>query len=81
MLPGVSCEPIRIPIHPVRGSTSPVTGLATGVYIVRVKTGSEVASKRLLVSNPGKYGPGEHWLLNVYTLRLFPDRNHTLLYD
>ncbi|ADB37963.1 M43 family zinc metalloprotease [Spirosoma linguale] len=27
----------------------PVTGLATGVYIVRVKTGSEMVSKRLLV--------------------------------
>lgn len=28
----------------------PISGLASGVYIVRVKTGSEIASKRLLVN-------------------------------
>ena len=30
--------------------TLPVSGLATGIYVVRVKTGSETASKRLLVN-------------------------------
>lgn len=34
---------------PSTRATLPVSGLATGVYIVRVKTGSEMVSKRLLV--------------------------------